>query len=215
MTDIVPPEIESYILDHTSPEEPVLQQINRDTQANVLLPRMLSGHWQGVVLKLLSQMIRPRYALEIGTYTGYSALCLAEGLLPEGRLITLDINEELESRVRAHFAQSARGHLIDYRIGHAIEIIPHLPYTFDLVFIDADKINYLNYYNLVFDKVAPGGFILTDNVLWNGKVVSPAGAKTDKDTAAIQAFNDAVAKDIRAETTILPVRDGIMMTRKK
>jgi predicted O-methyltransferase YrrM len=172
---------------------------------------MLSGHMQGRVLAMFSQMIRPSVILEIGTYTGYSALCLAEGLQPDGKLITIDINEELEGGVRASFKASRFHHQIDYRVGNALEIIPMLNDSFDLVFIDADKENYSRYYDLVINRVPLGGYILADNVLWSGKVLSE---KPDKDTQAIQHFNRKVHMDSRVENVLLPIRDGIMIMRK-
>ncbi len=204
-------DIQRYAESHTTPESDLLHKVNRETHLSVLMPRMLSGHLQGRVLSMISKMIRPKCILEIGTYTGYSAICLAEGLQTNGRLITLDINEELEAKVRRYFEQSDWSKVIDFRIGNALNIIPELRETFDLVFIDADKENYSRYYDLVFDKVATGGFILADNVLWSGKVL---GNKPDKDTRAIIEFNDKVNGDKRVENVLLPIRDGIMMARK-
>jgi len=200
-----------YAEQHTSPESDLLSHINRETHLHVLKPRMLSGHLQGRILSMISHMIRPDRILEIGTYTGYSAVCLAEGLSPKGKLITLDINEELEDRVRNYFAKTTFVNQIDYRIGDALEIISGLTDVFDLVFIDADKENYLNYFNLVIDKVRVGGFILADNVLWGSKVLEAA---PDKDTRAILEFNKVIQNDSRVENVLLPVRDGIMMIRK-
>lgn len=209
--ELIPASIDDYCRDHTSPEGALLKRINRDTHAEVLMPRMVSGHLQGRFLALISKMIKPKRILEIGTYTGYSAICLAEGLAQQGKLITIDINEELETRVRGYFKESGLESQIDYRIGDAAEIIPTINETFDLVFIDADKENYQHYYDLVFAKVATGGFIMADNVLWSGKVV---GEKKDKDTRAIMAFNDFVMNDPRVENMLLPLRDGIMLARK-
>ena len=175
------------------------------------MPRMLSGHFQGRLLSMFSKMVRPQRILEIGTYTGYSAICLAEGLTADGRLITIDINEELEDSVRKYFEQSGFGDRIDFRIGNATTIIPGLHEKFDLVFIDADKENYSRYFDLVIDNVNLNGIILADNVLWSGKVLDE---KPDKDTRAILDFNDKVSKDSRVESVLLPVRDGIMMLRK-
>lgn len=204
-------EIQEYCEAHTSAESSLLKSINRDTHANVLMPRMLSGHLQGRLLAFISQMIKPERILEIGTYTGYSALCLAEGLTKTGKLLTVDINEELETRVRQYFAQSPYQDQIDFRVGNALDIIPTLDDSFDLVFIDADKVNYGRYYDLVIDKVKLGGFILADNVLWSGKILAP---NPDKDTRAILEFNKKVAEDSRVENVLLPVRDGIMVVRK-
>jgi caffeoyl-CoA O-methyltransferase len=208
---IIPEELQRYVEQHTSPENELLQRVNRDTHATVLRPRMLSGHLQGRLLAMISCMLRPAAILEIGTYTGYSALCMAEGLAEGGKLVTIDINEELEDRVRATFAASPFGHQIDFRIGNALTILTELPGGFDLVFIDADKENYFAYYELVLPKVKPGGIILADNVLWSGKVLQ---TKTDKDTRAIVDFNRRIQEDRRVENVLLPVRDGIMMIRK-
>ncbi|MBL7862309.1 MAG: O-methyltransferase [Cyclobacteriaceae bacterium] len=210
--DFLPDDIARYAETHTSPESALLKKINRDTHAHVLMPRMLSGQLQGRFLSMISHLMQPRYILEIGTYTGYSALCLAEGLATDGRLITVDVNEELESRVRAYFRQSCWNDKIDYRIGDAAQLIPTLPGNMDLVFIDADKENYSTYYQLVLDKMNSGGIILADNVLWSGKVTQP---KPDKDTRAIQEFNTMVVNDPRVDCLLLPMRDGIMMARKK
>ena len=209
--DIINEALQRYSEEHTSPESDLLKSINRNTHANVLRPRMLSGHLQGRVLAMFSQMLRPRRILEIGTYTGYSALCLAEGLTADGKLITIDINEELARMVRDAFAASPLGPQIDFRIGDARTIIPALPETFDLVFIDADKENYGLYFDLVIGKVRPGGIILADNVLWSGKVIE---AKPDKDTVAIREFNRKIQQDDRVENVLVPIRDGIMMIRK-
>jgi caffeoyl-CoA O-methyltransferase len=207
--------LSQYVEEHTSPETPVLQELNRDTHAHVLRPRMLSGHLQGRLLSLFSHMMQPRYVLEIGTYTGYSALCLAEGLQDGGKVYTIDINEELEERVRQYFEKAGATRQIEYRIGNALDIIPTLDVTFDLVFIDADKINYQRYYDMVLDKVRPGGIIIADNVLWSGKVVADTIKKGDAETHAILAFNAAVQQDERVENILLPVRDGLMIARKK
>jgi caffeoyl-CoA O-methyltransferase len=209
--ELINQQIQEYAERHTTAENELLRKVNRDTHAQVLMPRMLSGHLQGRLLAMISAMIQPRCILEIGTYTGYSALCLAEGLHPEGKLITLDINEELEERVRGYFNAANLSHRIDYRIANAVTLIPQLNETFDLVFIDADKENYSTYYDLVIDKVRPGGVILADNVLWSGKVIQE---KPDKDTRAIVDFNRKIQEDQRVENVLLPVRDGIMMIRK-
>ena len=209
--DLINKEIQSYAERHTSGEGELLKKIDRDTYANVLMPRMLSGHLQGRVLSMMSKMIRPKRILEIGTYTGYSGVCLAEGLTPDGKLITIDINEELEDRVSAYFSQAGIRDKTDYRIGDAAVIIPTLNEEFDLVFIDADKANYGKYFDMVFDKVKIGGFILADNVLWSGKVLDE---KPDKDTRTILEFNNKVQQDPRVENVLLPIRDGIMMIRK-
>lgn len=207
-------EIEKYSETHTENENELLKSLNRDTHANVLNPRMLSGHLQGRFLSMIARMIAPEKILEIGTYTGYSALCLCEGLQKNGRLITLDINEELEDFTRRYFNESPFANQIDYRIGNAIDIIPELSETFDLVFIDADKINYFSYFNLCIDKVRPGGFILADNVLWSGKVVDKTLKKIDKDTQALLDFNRMMHEDPRVSNILLPLRDGLMILQK-
>ncbi|AYB31787.1 O-methyltransferase [Chryseolinea soli] len=203
--------IQRYAEEHTTPESALLKRINRETHAQVLRPRMLSGHMQGRFLSLVSHMIQPKRILEIGTYTGYSALCMAEGLHADGKIITIDINEELETRVRAYFSESGMNAKIDYRVGDARAIIPTLNETFDLVFIDADKENYARYFDLVFDKVRIGGFLLADNVLWSGKVLQ---GNVDKDTKAIIDFNAKIQNDPRVENALLPLRDGILTIRK-
>lgn len=208
---IIDENIQRYAELHTSPESDLLKRINRDTHAKVSRPRMLSGHLQGRFLSMISCMIRPRRILEIGTYTGYSALCLAEGLAPGGKLLTIDVNEELETKVRNYFNEAGLAERIDFRIGDATVIIPSLNETFDLIFIDADKENYSRYFDLVIDKVSEGGIILADNVLWSGKVIQD---KTDKDTRAIMEFNRKIQADQRVENVLLPIRDGILMIRK-
>lgn len=212
--NFLPNELEKYIEDHTQKESELLYELNRQTNIQILQPRMLSGHIQGRVLSMFSHMQRPKYILEIGTYTGYSALCLAEGLQPDGKLITIDKNEELEPFTQSYFDKSEYASQIDFRIGNAMEIIPALDLEFDLVFIDADKTNYANYYDSVFDKVRKGGFILADNVLWSGKVVEVVDEK-DLDTKALLAFNEKIQNDSRVENLLLGIRDGIMVTRKK
>jgi predicted O-methyltransferase YrrM len=209
--DIVAEAIARYAGQFTSPESELLHQINRDTHAQIPMPRMLSGHLQGRLLAMLSHMIKPRAILEIGTYTGYSALCLAEGLAPGGKLVTIDKNAALEPRVRAYFQQSPYAAAIDYRIGHALDILPQLTGPFDLIFIDADKENYINYYDFAVKLVPLNGFIIADNVLWSGKVLHD---KPDKLTRAVQAFNQKVKEDARTEQVLLPVRDGLMLIRR-
>lgn len=209
--DIINPELLRYAEEHSTPESNALAHINRDTHLNVLMPRMLSGHLQGRVLSLISRLLQPRMILEIGTYTGYSAICLAEGLQRGGKLITIDKNPELEERIRKNFAAAGITDLIDLRIGMADQIIPTLDGPFDLVFIDADKVRYSAYFDLVVDKVSSGGLILADNVLWDGKVLDTS---PDKDTSAIQEFNRKVNGDPRVENVLLPIRDGIMVARR-
>jgi caffeoyl-CoA O-methyltransferase len=210
--DFIPHELQKYVADHTSAESELLKKITRDTYSKVLMPRMLSGHLQGRFLSMMSHLIKPKYILEVGTYTGYSAICMAEGLSAEGKLVTIDVNEELEVRVRNYFEEAGLAEKIDYRIGDAAQIIPSLNLIFDLVFIDADKENYSKYYDLIIEKVRPGGLILADNVLWSGKVVNP---KPDKDTRALLEFNQKIREDFRVECMLLPLRDGIMMIRKQ
>ncbi len=209
--EFLPEALEQYVEQHTSFENEILQQLNRETHAKVMIPRMISGHLQGRFLAMMSKMIAPKTILEIGTYTGYSAICLAEGLQQDGKLHTIDINEELEDLVRQYFDKAGIADKTQYYIGNALDIIPTLPGNFDLVFIDADKINYANYYDLVIDRISPGGYILTDNVLWSGKVLDD---KKDKDTAAIDAFNKKLMNDPRVETVLVPIRDGILIARK-
>lgn len=209
--DVIHEGLQHYAEAHTSGESDLLRQVNRDTHAHVLMPRMLSGHLQGRVLSMISHMVRPLQVLEIGTYTGYSALCLAEGVAPGGKLTTIDINEELEDRVRGYFKASPFADRIDYRIGDARTIIPGLENGIDLVFIDADKASYGTYFDLVIDKVRPGGFILADNVLWSGKVLQE---RPDKDTRVLLEFNRKINEDQRVENVLLPIRDGIMLIRK-
>ncbi len=212
--EFIDEKIEAYALAHSEPESSILKKINRDTHANVLMPRMLSGHMQGNLLSMFSQMVQPEQILEIGTYTGYSAVCLAQGLKENGQLHTIDINEELENRVRSFFDEAGLANKINYYIGNALTIIPTIQKTFDLVFIDADKKNYSAYYDLVFDKVRKGGYIIADNVLWSGKILSPI-EKMDTDTKLLDEFNKKVHADTRVEHMLLPVRDGLMIARKK
>lgn len=209
--DITHPLIQQYAEEHTSPEPILLQQINRHTHANVLMPRMLSGQLQGRFLAMISRMIQPSTVLEIGTYTGYSALCLAEGLKSKGKLITIDVNEELEESVRKYFSQSKFRAQLDYRIGKALDIIPTLVEKFDLVFIDADKENNATYFDLIIKRVNLGGFIIVDNVLWSGKVIEH---KPDKDTRAIIDFNKKIQADNRVENVLIPLRDGLLLIQK-
>lgn len=206
--------LQRYCEQHTDPEPGVLKRINRETHLKVLKPRMLSGHFQGRVLSFLSKMQRPLHILEIGTYTGYSAICLAEGLQPGGKLTTIDCNEELEPFVRENFRNANLLEKIEFIVGDAKQVIPKLDVTFDLVFIDADKINYSLYYGMVFSKVSIGGLILADNVLWSGKVLDLSLKANDQDAHALLAFNKQVAEDQRVEKVLLPIRDGILMIRK-
>ena len=210
--NFLPPEIEQYADNFTAPEPPVLAELNRETNAKVLMPQMLSGHIQGAFLRMVSSMIQPKNVLEIGTFTGYSAICLAMGMPAGGVLHTIDNNEELKAMTERFVAKAGFAKQIVLHTGDALTIIPQLKETFDLVFIDADKINYSNYFNLVIDRVRSGGFILADNVLWSGKVLEP---NPDPDTQAIIDFNKKVKADARIEHVLLPIRDGLMLMRKK
>ncbi len=207
-------ELDKYVCAHTENEPSVLKELNRDTHVNVLKPRMLSGHFQGRVLSLLSHMIQPLDILEIGTYTGYSAICLAEGMKAGGHLVTIDINEELKEMVLDYIEKSGNAGKIKPLIGDAIEIIPSLKREFDIVFIDADKYNYISYYNIVFDKVRPGGYIIFDNVLWSGKVIKEV-KPNDKDTLTLLELNKLIHEDHRVQEVLFPIRDGLLVARKK
>lgn len=205
--------LEEYISSHSSPENEVLQAITRDTYVHVLNPHMLSGHVQGRVLSMISWMIRPKRILELGTFTGYSALCLAEGLAEDGKLITIEHNDELEETIRRNLSRSPIGDRIELRIGDAKEICASMRDTYDLVFIDADKREYCAYLDLVYPLVPVGGFILADNTLWDGHIIDPAYDK-DKQTLGLRAFNDKLKEDNRFEQVILPLRDGLTLIRK-
>ncbi|GAB3305879.1 O-methyltransferase [Hymenobacter tenuis] len=211
-----PDEAQLYADRHTTAESPLLARLNRETHVQLLHARMLSGHAQGRLLSMLSHMVRPRRVLELGTFTGYSALCLAEGLAPDGLLHTVEQNPELEDRIRRYVEEAGLEQQIQLHIGDARAIVPSLAETWDLVFIDADKINNDTYYELVLPHVRPGGFLLVDNVLWGGKVVDSYCVKpSDKDTHAVRAFNDKVQADERVENVFLPMRDGLLLVRKK
>ena len=223
----------SYSETHTTPELPALAKLNRETHLSQVYPQMLSGHIQGALLRMIVQMIRPERVLEIGTFTGYSAISMAAGLMrvPEGEelpfstasplpeqgrpiLHTIEINAELEEGIRRHIRGAGVDELVNLHIGDALDIIPTLHESWDLVFIDADKPNYLNYYNLILPRLRSGGFIIADNVLWNGKVTGDP-EKMDKDTSGIVEFNEFIQRDQRVENLLLPVRDGLMVIRKK
>jgi caffeoyl-CoA O-methyltransferase len=212
--EFISAELLAYCEAHTSTEDALLRHITRETQAKVLMPRMLSGHLQGKTLELLVKLLRPESILEIGTFTGYSAICMARGLGETGRLLTIDINDELEKMVRGFFDLSGLSDKIDYRLGNALDIIPNLHGNFDMAFIDADKANYINYYNLIVERMNPGGVILADNVLWSGKVITTPDQKVDKDTKIILDFNKMIQEDARVENILLPIRDGLMLARK-
>jgi caffeoyl-CoA O-methyltransferase len=205
-------ELEDYIEQHSEKEPDLLAALNKETYQKILLPRMLSGHFQGRVLSMLSKLIRPVNILEIGTYTGYAALCLCEGMQENGQLHTIDIKEELETIQRKYFDKSPWGNQIFQHLGEAIAIIPTLELKFDLVFIDADKENYLNYFEMILPKMNKGGIILSDNVLWSGKVLEPL-QKNDNSTEVLLEYNQILKNDPRVETVLLPIRDGLTVSR--
>lgn len=206
-------ELDNYVVAHSENEPELLQQLTRETYQKILQPRMLSGHYQGRVLSIISKLINPKNILEIGTYTGYSALCLAEGMQHDGELHTIDINEELVDFQRRYFDKSDYGHQIHQHLGSALDIIPELDKTFDLVFIDADKPNYVNYFHVIIDKLNTGGVILSDNVLWSGKILDKV-KKDDTSTQTLLDYNKLLKEDTRIETVLLPIRDGLTISRK-
>ncbi len=206
--------LQKYVEENTEDEPLLLKKINLATNKEVLRPRMLSGHFQGRVLSLFSHMIKPKAILEIGTYTGYSAIALAEGLEKGGTIVTIDKNDELEERVKGYFEEAGLTNTVKFIVGNALEELPKLEGPFDLVFIDADKENYRKYYDLIFDKLKSGAYILIDNVLWSGKVLVNNSEKLDVDTQAIIDFNAYVHKDSRVQNVLLPIRDGLMILRK-
>jgi len=210
--DFLPKKIDEYVVAHSQAEPQLLQELSRETWQKVLAPRMLSGHLQGRVLSILSKLIKPSFILEIGTYTGYSALCLAEGMATDGALHTIDINEELFDFQRKYFDRSPWGSQIVQHTGNALEIIPKLHHSFDLIFIDADKRNYPNYLELLIPKLPKGAVILSDNVLWSGKVVETV-AKDDIDTQALLRYNKLLNEHPQLETVLLPIRDGLTISR--
>lgn len=212
--DFISTELNEYVCEHTTPESDILRELNRETHVKILQPRMLSGAFQGRFLTLIAQLVRPQKVLEIGTYTGYSALAFLEGMPENGTITTIDINEELEDFVRSFLTKANVEQRVNYLIGNALEIIPTLEMDFDLVFLDADKRNYLSYYKQLIDNLKSGAYILADNVLWSGKVVEPLDPK-DIDTHEILAFNKYVQEDERVENILLPIRDGLMLIRKK
>jgi len=207
-----PEALEQYAVAHTKQPGEALQELERETNARIYMPQMLSGKLQGRFLSMISKMVQPKNILEIGTFTGYSAICLSEGLQNDGTLYTIDVNPELETMARKYFEKAGATNKIKYLIGNAVEIIPQLDVIFDLVFIDADKENYSRYYDLVFDKLRSGGVILADNVLWSGKVIEE---KQDEETKALVEFSDKVQNDNRVENVLMTIRDGVMMVRKK
>lgn len=210
----LPKKLDEYIVEHSETEPELLQQLTRETYQKVLQPIMLSGPYQGRVLSIIAKLVNPKTILELGTFTGYSTICLAEGLHKEGTLHTIDVNEELVDLQRKYFDKSGFGHQIIQHTGNALDIIPQINTSFDLVFIDADKPNYCNYFNLIIDTLNPGGIILSDNVLWHGKVVEQLNPK-DSSTKAVLEFNSLLKNDDRIETVVLPIRDGLTISRKK
>jgi len=212
--EFIDAKLDDYVCAHTENEPAILAELNRRTHVSILQPRMLSGHYQGRLLSMLAQMIQPKRVLEIGTYTGYSALCFAEGLQEGGKVTTIDVNEELEEFVQSYIEKANCSDKVEYIVGDAMEVIAHLDEQFDLVFIDADKKNYCNYYELVFDKVKSGGYIIADNVLWSGKVLEDYDS-LDRETKILMDYNKMVHEDERVQEILLPIRDGLMIARKK
>jgi predicted O-methyltransferase YrrM len=210
----LPEKLDDYVVAHSQKEPELLQQLSRETWQKVLAPRMLSGHFQGRVLSMVSKLINPKNVLEIGTYTGYSALCLVEGIQPKGQLHTIDTNEELYDLQRKYFDKSGFGNQIIQHTGNALNIIPTIDKTFDLVFIDADKQNYPNYLEIILPNLKSGSVILSDNVLWTGKVIEKI-QKGDKDTEALLKYNKMINEHSQLETVLLPIRDGLTLTRVK
>lgn len=217
--EFIPPEIDAYARSVSTPESPVLARLNRNTHARMIRPRMLSGHLQGLLLEMISRMVRPNAILEIGTYTGYSAICMAQGLSDQGKLHTIDHNPELEDFSREYIRQAGLEDKIILHTGEALEVIPTLDVTFDLVFIDADKENYVRYFEMAFQKLRPGGVILADNVLWSGKVTeavkNPSAGPPDPDTIGIIRYNEYVKTHPGIINFLLPFRDGVMISMKK
>lgn len=212
--NFLPEKLDQYVVEHSQQEPEILAELSKETWQKVLNPRMLSGAFQGRLLAMISKLIQPKVVLEIGTFTGYSALCFAEGLASDGKIITIDKNEELESLQNKYFAKSGFRDQIHQKIGNALEIIPTIDEEFDLVFIDADKINYENYFHLIIKKMKPGGIILSDNVLWSGKIIEKLDPK-DEDTKALLSYNKLLNSDERLETILLPIRDGLTISRVK
>lgn len=212
--NFLPDRIDDYVVSHSQQEPNLLKELSRETWQKVLNPRMLSGAFQGRLLSMISKLVNPKNILEIGTYTGYSALCLAEGLQAKGNLITIDKNEELETLQNKYFEKSGYRNQIQQLVGDATKIIPDIDKKFDLVFIDADKSNYINYFHLIIQKMNVGGIILSDNVLWSGKVIEPLNPK-DNDTRILLEYNKLLSTDNRIETVLLPIRDGLTVSRVK
>jgi predicted O-methyltransferase YrrM len=212
--EFIDPKIDEYVSAHSEDEPLVLKELTRETWLKAINPRMIAGHLQGRTLSMISHMIKPKTALEIGTFTGYSAICLAEGLAENGKIITIDINEELEAFAKKYFVKAGIETKIEQRIGEAMELVPSITEELDLVFIDADKTNYANYYEMVLPKLRIGGYIIADNVLWSGKILEDSN-KYDADTKALIDFNKKVQADNRVQNVLFPIRDGIQVIRKK
>lgn len=212
--NFLPEDIEAYVERFTTAESPLLSELNRFTHANVLMPRMLAGHLQGRVISMLSHMIKPRCVVEIGTYTGYSALCWAEGLAEEGEVHTIEVNDELEGKIRSFLDRSDFKDRVHLHIGAALDVLSSLEGPFDIVYIDADKENYVKYFDATIDRVRPGGYIIADNVLWSGKVVDNLG-KMDVETRTLYEYSVKIHEDPRVENVLLPVRDGLLIARKR
>lgn len=210
----LPEALDNYVVNHSENEPELLQQLTRETYQKILQPIMLSGPYQGRVLSMVSKLKQPQSILELGTFTGYATLCLAEGLQKDGEIHTIDINEELVDFQRKYFDKSGFGKQIHQHLGSAIDILPKLNKNFDLVFIDADKPNYVNYFHLIIDKLKTGGIIISDNVLWHGKVIELLDSK-DKSTKAVLDYNTLLKEDSRIETVLLPIRDGLTISRKR
>ena len=212
--EFIDPKIDEYVSAHSEDEPLVLKELTRETWLKAINPRMIAGHLQGRTLSMISHMIKPKTALEIGTFTGYSAICLAEGLAENGKIITIDINEELEAFAKKYFVKAGIETKIEQRIGEAMELVPSITEELDLVFIDADKTNYANYYEMVLPKLRIGGYIIADNVLWSGKILEDSN-KYDADTKALIDFNKKVQEDDSVQNVLFPIRDGIQLIRKK
>lgn len=212
--EFIDEKLDEYVCAHTEAASDVLTELDRETHLKVLIPRMIAGHFQGRVLSMLSHMIQPKTILEVGTYTGYSAICFAEGLQQGGTIHTIDINEELETMQSNYFEKSGYRSVIKQHVGNALELIPAIEGTFDLVFIDADKENYCNYFDLVIDRIPSGGYIIADNVLWSGKVIEPLDPK-DEETRMLKEYNQKIQNDERVQNVLFPIRDGLMIARKR
>ena len=212
--EFISKELSDYCENNTTPESEILSKLNRETHLKVVSPRMLSGHLQGRFLSFISKLQQPKLIVEIGTYTGYSALCLAEGLVKDGKLISIDVNEETSSFAKSFISKTEYANQIDLVLADAKEFVTTINKPIDLVFIDADKKNYLNYYHLIIDKIKSGGLIIADNVLWSGKITMPE-KEMDRETLALHQFNQFVQQDSRVENILLPIRDGLMIVRKK